>query len=319
MPPKNEKKQVKEKEKVVEDKTFGMKNKNKSVKVQKFIEGMKASTRTAPVRTKEQQESDFKTKKVEAEKAALLTAIFGAQPTKKKKKEAKPDDGKIDLYTDQRSQQLPSGETEETMANWDQQKLEEVVNSKHAAQDANKTDIVCKFFLEAVQKSLYGWFWICPNGESCKYRHALPPGYVLKKPDSLNVDSDEEEVPLEERLEQERAALPQGGTPVTEETFKAWLLKKAAEKAKAVEEAEAAKGKKKDGNRNMASGKQLFVMDPSLFVDDDGAASDYEISDHEGLDSEDEDHPMYDINEEDEEDESEDQQDEESEDQQDDE
>lgn len=23
-------------------------------------------------------------------------------------------------------------------------------------------------------------FWQCPNGKDCKYRHALPPGYVLK-------------------------------------------------------------------------------------------------------------------------------------------
>ncbi len=23
-------------------------------------------------------------------------------------------------------------------------------------------------------------FWKCPNGEDCKYRHALPQGYILK-------------------------------------------------------------------------------------------------------------------------------------------
>ena len=23
-------------------------------------------------------------------------------------------------------------------------------------------------------------FWQCPNGKECKYKHALPPGYVLK-------------------------------------------------------------------------------------------------------------------------------------------
>ena len=26
----------------------------------------------------------------------------------------------------------------------------------------------------------FGWFWQCPNGDSCQYRHALPPGFVLK-------------------------------------------------------------------------------------------------------------------------------------------
>ena len=290
MPPKPVKQ--KEKEKVVDDKTFGMKNKNKSTKVKQFIEGMKASSRTQPVKTKEQQESEHKTKKVEAEKAALLASIFGVAPVKKKKKEVKVDDGKIDLYTDQRAQgaALPEGETEETMTNWDQSKLEEVVKSKHATQDANKTDIVCKFFLEAVQKSLYGWFWSCPNGETCKYRHALPPGYILKKPEALDADSDEEGVPLEEQLEAERQRLPPGGTPVTEETFMAWLKKKSDERIKMLEDEAAAKGKKRDVNRNMMSGKQLFVMDPTLFVDDDGAASDYEISDHEGQEEEEEEH-----------------------------
>lgn len=27
----------------------------------------------------------------------------------------------------------------------------------------------------------FGWFWECPSGgEKCQYRHALPPGFVLK-------------------------------------------------------------------------------------------------------------------------------------------
>lgn len=56
-----------------------------------------------------------------------------------------------------------------------------MVKQKHGMeQPANRTEIVCKFFLEAVEKRLYGWFWQCPNGKECKYRHALPPGYVLK-------------------------------------------------------------------------------------------------------------------------------------------
>ena len=26
----------------------------------------------------------------------------------------------------------------------------------------------------------FGWFWECPNGDNCQYRHALPPGFMLK-------------------------------------------------------------------------------------------------------------------------------------------
>jgi len=41
---------------------------------------------------------------------------------------------------------------------------------------------VCKHFLQAIEKGIYGWFWECPSGgDKCIYRHALPPGFVLKK------------------------------------------------------------------------------------------------------------------------------------------
>ena len=68
---------------------------------------------------------------------------------------------------------------DDNMDEWDQEQLEKVVKQKHAAESSNKTDIICKFFLEAVEKKQYGWFWQCPNGgKDCKYRHALPPGCV---------------------------------------------------------------------------------------------------------------------------------------------
>ena len=50
----------------------------------------------------------------------------------------------------------------DTMDNWDQEKLEEVVKSKSGKQPP--TDIVCKHFLEAIENNKYGWFWECPNG-----------------------------------------------------------------------------------------------------------------------------------------------------------
>lgn len=59
---------------------------------------------------------------------------------------------------------------------------------------------VCKFFLEAVEKGLYGWFWNCPNGPKCIYRHALPPGFVLKKKQEKEV---KDEISFEEFIETE--------------------------------------------------------------------------------------------------------------------
>ncbi len=46
---------------------------------------------------------------------------------------------------------------EEGMEEWDQDKLEQVVNQKHGAEKNRPTDIICKFFLEAVEKKQYGW------------------------------------------------------------------------------------------------------------------------------------------------------------------
>lgn len=44
------------------------------------------------------------------------------------------------------------------MEDWDQATLEAAVKQKHANEN-KPTDIICKFFLEAVEKKLYGW-WV---------------------------------------------------------------------------------------------------------------------------------------------------------------
>lgn len=113
---------------------------------------------------------------------------------------------------------------------WDESKLSEVAEKKHGEHDRkrpNQTDIVsfcvcnepnnffhlyefcfsfqvCKYFLEAVENSKYGWFWECPNGDGCIYRHALPSGYLLKK-DKKKLEEHKQlnEISLEELLEKE--------------------------------------------------------------------------------------------------------------------
>lgn len=61
---------------------------------------------------------------------------------------------------------------------------------------------VCKYFLEAVEKKQYGWFWVCPNGgKNCHYRHALPPGYVLKSQMKALLEEEAEKIPIEEEIE----------------------------------------------------------------------------------------------------------------------
>jgi hypothetical protein len=55
------------------------------------------------------------------------------------------------------------------MDKWDQETLEKVVEEKHGKKNKGlpATTIVCKYFLDAIEKSQYGWFWQCPSGESC--------------------------------------------------------------------------------------------------------------------------------------------------------
>jgi hypothetical protein len=75
-------------------------------------------------------------------------------------------------------------------------------------------------------------------------------------------------IPIEERIEEERAQLKPPLTPVTEASFKVWKEKQVKLKVKAAEEA--AK-ERKGGKQGMLSGKALFLKDRSLFVDDAGA------------------------------------------------
>jgi hypothetical protein len=50
----------------------------------------------------------------------------------------------------------------------------------------------------------FGWFWECPNGEQCQYRHALPPGFVLKSQRKALEDAEKaNQISLEEFLEVE--------------------------------------------------------------------------------------------------------------------
>ncbi|OQR90745.1 hypothetical protein ACHHYP_05260 [Achlya hypogyna] len=317
MPPKKgnqeSKKSVeKKKDKMIEDKTFGLKNKNKSKTVQKYVQQMHHQVKGTSEAQERKKLEEKKAKQAAKEamekqmKDLFMAAIvqpkvplgvdpktivceFFKQATCAKGNRCKFSHDlmvgkkaqKINLYEDDR-------DTKEAdkMDDWDQKKLEDVVAEKHGAKTATTTDIVCKYFLDAIEKSQYGWFWTCPNGgKSCKYRHALPPGYVFQsKKDRENSKKKGDEVSIEEIIEQQRAKLgANGGTPVTEETFAKWKAEKA--KRKMAEDEKRRKDEaKKSGNRGLStlSGRALFTFDPTLFQDDDGAAGDeYEVEDDE--------------------------------------
>lgn len=303
MPPKNAKAQEKVKQKVVEDKSFGLKNK-KGKKQQTYIKNVAHQVQGD---MKKQRTEEPKVSKRDAEKAKLeeLNALF--KPVQQAQKVAAGVDPKSvvcnffkqglcqkgtrckfshDLSIERKSEKRSMYEEEEpegkeTMADWDQNKLEEVVNKKHGASNANKpkTDIVCKFFLEALEKSCYGWFWNCPNGDSCIYKHVLPHGFILKK-DKKNMDelAEEEKISLEELIETERANLTGDLTPVTFESFLLWKQKKIQEKKDKHEKEMTKKREDFKAGVNKASGKELFLFKPELAdADDEDASADLDI------------------------------------------
>ncbi|KAK7245190.1 hypothetical protein RIF29_40025 [Crotalaria pallida] len=290
MPPKQSKADLAKKQKIVEDKTFGLKNKNKSKNVQKYVQNLQQSVqpkvdpKVAAKKKKEEEKAKEKELNdlfkiavsqpkvpVGVDPKSILCEFFKAgQCTKGFKCKFSHDlniqrkGEKIDIYSDKRD--------EETMEDWDQETLEKVVESKKNEYNQNKpTDIVCKYFLEAVEKKQYGWFWVCPNGgKNCHYRHALPPGYVLKSQMKALLAEETEKITIEEEIENQRAKVTTT-TPMTPELFMQWKKKKIEERDAnlAAQQADRAKN-------DRMSGRELFLSDASLFVDDDEAYDKYQ-------------------------------------------
>lgn len=318
MPPKkpvqatgSKKTQEKKKEKIIEDKTFGLKNK-KGAKQQKFIKNVTQQVKYGQQSARQiaQAEADKTSKKTDKKKELdelneLFKPVVAAQKVSKgvdpksvlcafyKQGQCTKGDKckfshdlsmerkceKRNMYVDERDEDLEK----DTMENWDEKKLEEVVNKKHgeAEKKKTKTQIVCKYFLDAIENNKYGWFWVCPNGDGCMYRHALPPGFVLKK--DKKKEEKEEEISLEELIENERAALGPNVTRITLETFLAWKKRKRQEKVdRAREEMEKKKADFKAGKSLVVSGREVFEFRPELVDDDDDEADDSRYdSDHE--------------------------------------
>ncbi|ONM36620.1 Nucleic acid binding protein [Zea mays] len=339
MPPKKaapSKAELAKKQKVVEDKTFGLKNKNKSKNVQKYVQSLHQAVQPKPDSTKTaakvpesaQIESPPRCflrfslrlprssnvyflfdvdadvgeqKKKEEEKArekelndlfkvavsqpkvpvgvdpkSILCEFFKAGQCQKGFKckfshdlNVQRKGEKIDIYTDKRDA--------ETMEDWDQETLEKVVESKKMEYQQNKpTDIVCKYFLDAVEKKQYGWFWVCPNGgKECHYRHALPPGYVLKSQMKALLEEESEKIAIEDEIEDQRKKT-KTTTPMTTELFMEWKRRKAEER-----EAGQAALKAERAKNDRMSGRELFMADASVFVDDAEAYEVYEREESE--------------------------------------
>ncbi|KAI4103369.1 MAG: hypothetical protein LQ339_004291 [Xanthoria mediterranea] len=201
--------------KIVEDKTFGMKNKKGSSAKKQIAQltSQAASAKTPEQKRKDAEKAQREKEKEASEQAKRETAElfkpvqvqkvpFGVDPKtvlcqffkqghceKGKKCKFSHDlsverkGEKKNLYQDTREGEKEAEEDErkkDDMADWDEAKLRQVVTSKHG-NPKTTTDKVCKYFIEAVENGKYGWFWQCPNGgDKCMYKHSLPPGFILK-------------------------------------------------------------------------------------------------------------------------------------------
>ncbi|XP_029034056.1 zinc finger CCCH domain-containing protein 15 homolog isoform X1 [Osmia lignaria lignaria] len=299
MPPKkapapSKKSEQKKKEKVIEDKTFGIKNK-KGAKQQKFIQQVEKQVKSGGVNPRKLEDPNVK--KLEKEKKLKeqkeLALIFKPVQTQKIDKGTDPKSvvcaffkqgqctkgdkckfshdlsverkaEKRSLYCDMRDD---DDKETDTMDKWDEDKLKEVVEKKHGGGNRPTTDIICKHFLEAVEKAKYGWFWECPSGQKCIYRHALPPGFVLKK-DKKKEDK-KDEISLEDLIEKERANLGPNQTKITLETFLAWKKRKLREKKEqALKDEEKRRNDYKAGRQVGISGREMFYFNPELAAGD---------------------------------------------------
>ncbi|XP_031768658.1 zinc finger CCCH domain-containing protein 15 homolog [Galleria mellonella] len=302
MPPKkpnaaSKKTEQKKKEKVIEDKTFGLKNK-KGAKQQKFIQQVEKQVKSGGIHPAKPMEDKKKDKEQKMKEQKELAMLFKPVQVQKVEKGTDPKsvvcaffkqgqctkgdkckfshDLTIERKAEKRSLYVDMRDDDDNMDNWDEDKLKEVVEKKHGEGDKQRptTDIICKHFLEAVEKSKYGWFWECPSGGKCIYRHALPPGFVLKR-DKKKLEEKKNEISLVDLIERERAALGPNQTKITLETFLAWKKKKIKEKHDALTKAEEQRRNDfKAGRAVGLSGREMFSFDPALAADADDADGD---------------------------------------------
>lgn len=240
MPPKTKKAQEKEskktaqkkKEKMLEDKTFGLKNKNKSAKVQAYVKsteksilnaGTDARSRHLDAQKKEQAKARKALKKAkEAEQAALFGEALLAVSKKGPKFDAKS--GKVEAK----------------------------------GRDADDGDEK-KGGTSRAMKMMYQM-----DAQEMENKLKEDPNYVPTL-------EDEVEAQRQKKLK-ELVASGIKGTPVTEETFKAWQDKKRkrkeAENKKLVEK----EMKKKKGGKGLSilSGRELYNYKKDLFQDQEG-------------------------------------------------
>ena len=279
--------------KILEDKALGLKNKNKSHAVQKYIKGIeqRVNQRVGIDVDKQKQYQERAEKKKQKQEEAFLNSLYKQVSAAKQQEVPEGADAKtilcelfkagkcdlgdkckfshdlniqfnqgtFDIYTDLR-------DAKKTLsAEYEVNKIAEEKEKKRGK--LCQSNIVCKYFLDAVKKKVYGWKWECPNGDNCHYKHYLPKGYIMltDKDKAQEEMTMEEYMNLEEQIDAERERISQNGTKVNDATFKEWKRKRDEFRAQEKDE------KVRDVFKSKLTGVQLFKNQSELFKDDENA------------------------------------------------
>lgn len=231
------KKAKKEKEKkVIEDSTFGLKNKNKSKKVQQFISRVEKSVK-------------YNGDGMEREKAKEL------------KKEAK-------LAKQLQEEQMRLLFQEAIGNQYGVKKSKAQANA--AALGLNSARKEVTEFLDTLESDDSD-----EDSTDDEYDHN-PTIIIDDEETTTGGVEVFREKTIEDIIEEQRAKLQaegKKGTPVTEESFMKWRQDKLAKKKAEMEARVKAEQSKKKGGKGLSvlSGKELFTYNASLFVDDESA------------------------------------------------
>ena len=236
----------KQKQKVIEDKTFGLKNKNKSKKVQQHIKSIEKNVMNSgdPRQRKlEEQRKKAKEERKARAKAAKeeQDALFGAALLAVQKKGG------------QHQQQLNQKEGKMQAKGRDAAEQEGGGNKK------------------ATSRAMKMMFQMDAQEMQEKLRE--DPNYVPTLEDQIEAERQQKVAQLK--------ASGKTGTPVTAETFAAWKERKRKAKMEKAKKQVEAEFKKKKGGKGLSvlSGRDLYEFKKELFnkdddddVDDDGSA-----------------------------------------------
>mmetsp|Transcript_2976 Transcript_2976/g.4304 ORF Transcript_2976/g.4304 Transcript_2976/m.4304 type:complete len:315 (+) Transcript_2976:119-1063(+) len=273
----------KAKTRIIDDKTFGLKNKKKSKKVQRFVNDVK------------KQVSDRMQKKYGKGGANGPLTYEQKQERKRKEQEAKMM-ADISTMIAKKKKEPEKKRLEGVPPDFIKAVLEQFY-WKYCKDKVNR--------IPAIMEKYAGQYDKLEAGLKKQYKDKAPDMQALY--DKWSADKKEELDILEQaaswdgltdqeiciRIEKQRRQLDLSKcTPVTPESFKEWREKKLAEDKRIAEarEAEELAKAKASGKKVAVTGKALYQLDASIFQDDEDAADkdevqhkeDREFSDDEG-------------------------------------